>query len=53
VAEILMTSSIDKSKLCTVRPCGVSENAIFAVDLDVVRFTDLESDDLGSWTARV
>ena len=49
--EILMTSSIDKSKICSVRPCGVSENATFVVDLDIVRFTDLKSDDLGSWNA--
>ena len=49
--EILMNSSIDASKICTVRPCGVSENATFVVDLDVVRFTDLKSDDLGSWNA--
>ena len=48
--EILMTSSIDKSKIC-LRPCGVSENASFVVDLDAVRFTDLKSDDLGSWNA--
>ena len=47
--EILMTSSIDKSKICAVRPYGVSENATFVVDLDAVRFTDLKSDDLGSW----
>ena len=46
-----MTSCIDKSKLCTVRPCGVSENATFVIDLDVVPFTDLKSDDLGSWNA--
>ena len=49
--EILMTSSIDKSKICVVRPCGVSENATFVVDSDAVRFTDLKSDDLGSWNA--
>ena len=49
--EILMTSSIDASKICIVRPCGVSENSTFVVDLDVVRFTDLKSDDLGSWNA--
>ena len=49
--EILMTSSIDKSKICVLRPCGVSENASFVVDLDAVRFTDLKSDDLGSWNA--
>ena len=44
--EILMTSSIDKSKICVIRPCGVSENATFVVDLDAVWFTDLKSDDL-------
>ena len=49
--EILMTSNVDKSNICTVRPTGVSENATFVVDLDVVRFGDLKSDDLGSWNA--
>ena len=49
--EILMTSSIDKSKICVIRPCGVSENATFVVDLDAVWFIDLKSDDLGSWNA--
>ena len=49
--EILMTSSIDKSKICIVRPCGISENATFIADLDAMRFTDLKSDDLGSWNA--
>jgi hypothetical protein len=49
--EILMTSTVGKSKICVVRPCGVSENATFVVDLDAVRFTDLKSDDLGSWNA--
>ena len=49
--EVLMTSNVDKSKICTVRPTGVSENATFVVDLDVVRFGDLKSDHLGSWNA--
>ena len=49
--EILMTLNVDKSKICTVRPTGVSENATFVVNLDVVRFGDLKSDDLGSWNA--
>lgn len=46
-----MASSIDVSKICTVRPCGISENASFIIDLDTVRFSDLKSDDLGSWNA--
>ena len=44
-----MTSKVDSSKVCTVRPSGVSENATFIVDLDCIRFGDLKSDDLGSW----
>ena len=43
-----MTSKVDSSKVCTVRPSGVSENATFIVDLDCIRFGDLKSDDLGS-----
>ena len=37
--------------LLHVRPTGVSENATFVVDLDVVRFGDLKSNDMGSWNA--
>ena len=49
--EILMTAKIESTKICTVRPTGVSENATFVVNLDAVRFGDLKSDDLGSWNA--
>ena len=44
--DLLMTSKVDSSKVCTVRPSGVSENATFIVDLDCIRFGDLKSDDL-------
>ena len=35
--------------ICTVQPLGVSQNALFIVDVDVVNFEDLKADDLGSW----
>ena len=35
--------------VCTVQPLGVSQNALFIVDVDVVNFADLKADDLGSW----
>ena len=47
----LLMTEMKRSKICTVRPHGVSENATFVIDLDEVRFCDLRSDDLGSWTA--
>lgn len=37
--------------ICSVHPHGVSENATFVIDLDEVCFSDLRSDDLGSWNA--
>lgn len=35
--------------VCTVQPLGVSQNALFIVDIDMVSFEDLKADDLGSW----
>ena len=32
-----------------VQPLGVSQNALFIVDIDVVNFKDLKADDMGSW----
>ena len=28
---------------------GVSQNAVFVVDIDVINFGDLKADDLGLW----
>ena len=48
---MLMPSNVDDSTVCSVRPVGVSANAIFIVDMDKVHFSDLKCDDLGTWTA--
>ena len=37
------------TKVCTVQPLGVSENATFIVDVETVNYEDLKADDLGSW----
>lgn len=39
----------DNRKVCTVQPLGVSENAAFIVDIDMVDLGDLKADDLGLW----
>ena len=31
------------------QPLGVSQNALFVVDIDVVNFDDLKADDIGLW----
>ena len=31
------------------QPLGVSQNALFVVDIDVVNFDSLKADDMGSW----
>ena len=51
LVKILMPSSVDESTICSVRPVGVSANATFVVDIDIVHFNDLKCDDLGTWTA--
>ena len=35
--------------VCMVQPLGVSQNALFIVDIDVVNFKDLKADDMESW----
>ena len=47
----LLSSDINNAYICKVQPLGVMKNAIFQVDLDVVPFSDLKADDLGSWNA--
>ena len=47
---MLMPSSVDDSKTCSVRPVSVSANATFVVDIKV-HFNDLKCHDFGTWTA--
>ena len=42
-------SSMPLERICTVQPLGVSQNAVFLVDIDVINFGDLKADDLGLW----
>ena len=49
--NLLMVSEGNHSQICSVRPRGVFENATFVIDLDEVCFSDLRSDELGSWKA--
>jgi len=35
--------------VCTVQPLGVSQNAVFLIDIDIINFEDLKVDDLGLW----
>ena len=49
IIDVLLTSSMPLEHVCKVQPLGVSENAVFLVDLDVINFEDLKADDLGSW----
>ena len=39
----------ENKKVCTVQPLGVSENATFIIDMEMVELRDLKADDLGSW----
>ena len=48
VIRTLMSVPIT-SKVSTVQPIGVSDNASFIVDLEKVKFCDLQCDDMGSW----
>ena len=47
----LLSPAVDGGRICKVQPLGVSKNAVFHIDLDVVPFEDLKADDLGSWAA--
>lgn len=47
--DTLLVSKIDTSRVCKVQPLGVTQNALFLIDLDEVHFNDLKADDLGSW----
>ena len=47
--DTLLASEMDTSRVCKVQPLGVSQNAVFLIDLDQVHFNDLKADDLGSW----
>ena len=44
-----MTAVVPESRICTVRPTCVSENSTFIIDVDAVHFSDLKSDDMGTW----
>ena len=46
-----MTPTISSKRTFCMRPTGVSENATFLIDIDAVCFTDLKSDDMGTWKA--
>ena len=49
--KLLMTSAVPADRTCIMRPTGASENATFVIDVDAVRFSDLKSDDMGTWKA--
>lgn len=49
--NILMSSEVSSDRVCLFRPTAVSENATFLIDVDAVRFSDLKSDDMGTWKA--
>ena len=51
LVHLLMTPTVSSKRICCMRPTGVSENATFLIDIDAVRFTDLKSDDMGTWKA--
>ena len=44
-----MTCAVPENRICAARPTCVSENATFIIDVDAVRFSDLKSDDMGTW----
>lgn len=50
VINILMASEVS-DRVCSIRPTGVSENVTFLIDVDAVSFSDLKSDDMGTWKA--
>ena len=49
IIDVLLMSSMPLERVCTVQPLGVSQNAVFVVDIDVINFGDLKADDLGLW----
>ena len=49
IIDVLLMSSMPLECICTVQPLGVSQNAMFLVDIDVINFGDLKADDLGLW----
>lgn len=49
--KLLMISAVPADRICIMCPTGVSENATFVIDVDAVRFSDLKSDDMGTWKA--
>ena len=51
LANILMAKNIDLQRIYHIQPLGITKTATFIVDLDVVLFSDLKADDLGSWNA--
>lgn len=48
LVNILMTD-IEDQYICKARPTGVSENASFIVDLECIKFGDINCDDVGIW----
>ena len=49
IIDVLLVSTVPLERVCTVQPLGVSQNAVFVVDIDIVDFRDVKSDDLGLW----
>lgn len=49
---IRLKHNISLDTICTVNLCAVSENAKFLIDIDIVPFSDLKSNDLGSLTTK-
>lgn len=47
LVNMLMKSAV--KNVCTVQPLGVSKNAAFIIDVEMVDLKDLKADDLGSW----
>ena len=41
IIDVLLMSSMPLERICTVQPLGVSQNAVFLVDIDVINFGDL------------
>ena len=52
LTKILLKDPPAQKYICTSRPRGVSENATFLIDVDVVCYEDLKTDDMGSWRTK-
>ena len=52
LTKILLKDPPAQKYICTSRPRGVSENATFLIDVDMVCYEDLKTDDMGSWRTK-